>query len=61
MTITHANIFNFTAVNLGTCYMFSKQITHDGLGKEQGMLGRNRQLLILQHTCMPLVLDDLRN
>jgi hypothetical protein len=41
--------------------MFSKQITQDGLGKEQGMLGKNRQLLILQHTCMTLVLDDLRN
>jgi hypothetical protein len=40
MYVFHTNIINFTAVNFGTCYMFSKQITEDGLEKEQGMLER---------------------
>jgi len=38
--IFHTNIFNFTALKSGTCYMFSKQITEDGLDKVQGMLER---------------------
>jgi hypothetical protein len=37
--VFHTNIFNFTAIKFGTCYMFSKQITEDGLDEEQQMLG----------------------
>jgi hypothetical protein len=40
MDVFHTNIFNFTATKFGTCSMFSKQITEDGLDKEQGMLSR---------------------
>lgn len=33
MHMFHTNIFNFTATKFGTGYMFSKQITKDGLDK----------------------------
>ena len=41
----HTNIFNFTAIKFGTCYMISKQITEDGLDEEPGMLGQKQTVV----------------